>query len=54
MPMKTLQKNTQQTLDAVISFMIWTSVFALGILISTTLFRILVASGVKVYQLVHS
>jgi hypothetical protein len=45
-----MEKNT---FDVVLSFLIWTSVFVMGILISVDVFRVLMAGGSAAYHLVQ-
>jgi hypothetical protein len=45
-----MQKNA---FDVVLSFLIWTSVFVMGILISVDVFRVFVAGGAAAYHLLR-
>lgn len=48
-----MQKNTRITFNVFMSFLIWTSVFVMGVLVSATVFRVFLASGLTAYHLVH-
>jgi hypothetical protein len=39
--------------DVVLSFLIWTSVFVMGILVSVDVFRVVVAGGTVAYRLLQ-